>query len=482
MPRQSVSRRAVLTGGLSAVALLVAACAAPPAPTSTPAPAKPAAPTEAPKPAAPAEAPKPAQPTEAPKPAAAPPTPVSAAKPAAAGVTKLQMTSWDAPSPVLTEFLGAFDSKQNTQTEYVHIPFAGYRDKILTMLAGGVPPDVMLVGATETAEYASRNQLLALDANIQRDKFDLQDFFEPALDAGRWKGKQYGIGDNFVYRILFYNLDLFAAAGVPRPPSEWTNQTWKWDTFLDAATKLTKKDAGGRTTQYGFAVGLNAVNAMSWVWSNGGEWVDPNLSKVDIGEPPAVEALQFLQDLQYKHGVTPTPDALAAENMAQMAAGGKVAMWWDGPWSFAALRQVANLKWDVAPIPAGKKGAFSTAAGATWSIAAPSKQQETAWKLLDQLVSREGQLSMIKRFGFPGSRKSITNSPAFLDLRPPEHTSVAAEGGTYARALPKMVNFNEASKAFNDGLAFLNNNTKTGAEVAQLVKERVTPLLAQAQG
>lgn len=482
VPRNLTRRQFLTCVGTGATGLLLlAACAGQP-PTPTPAPAKPAAqpptPTSAQaKPAAEAPRPAPSPTAAAPK-----PTDTPAQKPAAkAGTVPLKLMSWDAPGTVLDEFLAGFDRAQGTSTEYIHVPYSGYREKLLTMLVGGVPADVMLIMVFEVPEFAARDQLLELDPYMRRDNFDTSDFFETALQAGRWKGKQHGIGDNFVYKILFYNTELFEKAGVQRPPADWRDRSWNWDKFLDAAVKLTKKESGQRPIQYGFAFGSGAVNVMPWVWSNGGELIDESYSKVHMAEPPAVEALQFLQDLQYKHGVAPTPDALATESLGKMASGGKVAMWWDGPWTMAGLRNT-QLKWDIAPLPSGKAGSSSCAEGAVWSVAARSPQREKGWKLLEHLVSREGQLAMIKRFGFPGSRKSIAQSEAFLGVKPPEHTKVAAEGGQFARVMPRMVNWAEVNKAFNDSLSFLVNNEKSGKEVGQLLTDKITPLLAKAQG
>ena len=42
-----------------------------------------------------------------------------------------------------------------------------------------------------------------------------------------------------------------------------------------------------------------------WVAANGGELFDKDLKTCTLNEPPAVEALQFLQDLVFRHRVMP---------------------------------------------------------------------------------------------------------------------------------------------------------------------------------
>ncbi len=59
-------------------------------------------------------------------------------------------------------------------------------------------------------------------------------------------GKLYFFPTNWNNVVVFYNKDLFDAAGIPYPKKSWT-----WSEFLDAAQKLTKRDASGQVTQYG---------------------------------------------------------------------------------------------------------------------------------------------------------------------------------------------------------------------------------------
>ena len=51
--------------------------------------------------------------------------------------------------------------------------------------------------------------------------------------------------------LMYYNKDVFDAAGVPYPPAK-ADQAWTWDQFIEIAQKLTKDRSGKTADQEGF--------------------------------------------------------------------------------------------------------------------------------------------------------------------------------------------------------------------------------------
>ena len=316
----------------------------------------------------------------------------------------LSLMSWDAPGEELERNLNAFSARHpGLKVEYLHTP-AGqpYTDKFTAMLAGGSPPQVFLYSLTDWVALQAQGVLAELDPFIKRDRLDTQDFFEKALALGQWQGKQYGIGDNLVYTAMFYNRTHFQKAGATPPAGDWKDSRWTWPQFLEDANRLAKLEVDGRPV-YGMNMGTGFTNLFPWVWNNGGDFFSKDLSTTTITQPPAVEALQFVADWRHKHRFAPTADVLAQENQVALYRQGRLAMWWDGPWSMQALRQVQGLDWDVAPIPRGSASRLMYASGACWFITRQNALPEESWALHRHLISKEGQLSMLKRFGFPGS-------------------------------------------------------------------------------
>ena len=54
--------------------------------------------------------------------------------------------------------------------------------------------------------------------------------------------------------IIYYNKKIFDEAGVPYPPTKWT-EAWTWDEFVNVAKKLTKDKNGNNALSPNFDKG-----------------------------------------------------------------------------------------------------------------------------------------------------------------------------------------------------------------------------------
>lgn len=108
-------------------------------------------------------------------------------------------------------------------------------------------PDIAFLWPTP--KYAAQGVLENLDTYIANSNYDLNDYWPGLLESASYAGSVYGFPRDIGVDILYYNKDIFDAAGVAYP-----DDTWTWTTFMDAAEKLTVKDANGTTTQYALAM------------------------------------------------------------------------------------------------------------------------------------------------------------------------------------------------------------------------------------
>jgi multiple sugar transport system substrate-binding protein len=391
----------------------------------------------------------------------------------------LSIMSWDAPGDESARFLGTFGQKHPGLTvEYLHTPFGQYMDKFQTMLAGGTPPNVFLYSLLDWLDLQTKGQLLELTPLMRRDRFDTSDFFAKILALGQWRDKQYGIGDNFVFTAVFYNKASFQTAGLTPPSSDWKDTRWDWQAFTNDATRISRLTVDGRPV-FGFNMGTSVTNITPWIWNNGGDLFNKELSASTLDQPEATDALQFIADWRYRHQFAPTPDQLRQEGQVVLYQQGRLGMWWDGPWSMQGLRDVSGLSWDVAPLPRGKANRLIYPSGAFWFIPSQNPHGEESWALLQHMISKEGQFSMMKRFGFPGSRKSVATSPEFLSMRPPEHIRVFVDGADYVRPMPLFTNWPEINRALNEELTPLWNGQKSARDAALAAKRAVDPLITR---
>jgi len=139
---------------------------------------------------------------------------------------------------------------------------ADYYTVLQTMIAGRQAPDLFWLAQEFIPAYATNEAIIDLtDFLADQAQLDMDDFLEGALNTARYQGNLYGlpwIGQPFV---VYYNADMFAAAGIDRPADDWT-----WDDLAAAATALTNDDT------YGF--GALYIPMGIFVWGEGGELVD----------------------------------------------------------------------------------------------------------------------------------------------------------------------------------------------------------------
>ena len=106
---------------------------------------------------------------------------------------------------------------------------ASDRDDLLTRLstsfAGGEPPDLFLINYRFFGQFAARDVLEPLGPRLEASSvLQLEDLFPQAVDAFRFGGELICLPQNISSLVVYYNRDLFAAAGVPEPAAGWS-----WD-------------------------------------------------------------------------------------------------------------------------------------------------------------------------------------------------------------------------------------------------------------
>ena len=264
---------------------------------------------------------------------------------------------------------------------------AGYDAKLLTLIAGKMAPDIFHVVQTNFPSYAARDVLLPVDELLADDP-DLSrgDFYPQILDGMTWDGRLLGLPTDFSTILMFYNQDLFDRFKVERPV-----RGWRWDDYLDAATKLTHDlDGDGFTDVYG-TCNPNQYNRWpAWVWMNGGDLFTPDMTRCTMDSPEAIGGLQFYADLSLKHRVAPTPGQSMGQQYQALFASQMVGMAPDSRHIYKTYlrREGLPFTWDVAPMPTGRWQATTFIWGGN-CILRSTKHPREAWELVKFLSGPE---------------------------------------------------------------------------------------------
>lgn len=291
-------------------------------------------------------------------------------------------------------------SNPNITVEVAAVPFGDYYDKLGTQIASGTAYDVMIMSPAYFPKIAPQGGLADLTELIKRDNLDLSQYTTEVPNSV-FEGKTMALPYELDIQALFYNKDLFDAAGVEYPTDDWT-----WEDLRAAAVKLTTtKD--GKTT-WGFLSDNLYPSWASFIGQAGGSILGPDGATATIDTPEVREALTFMTDLIYKDKVSPAPGQLPEGTNAFHS--GLAAMVVDGSYSVLPTIQNVKFKWDVAPLPDGKKEAV---AYWTQGIAVYNKtpQPDAAWAFAKYLMSPEGQQILAKsKFATPSLRSAASSS------------------------------------------------------------------------
>lgn len=261
-------------------------------------------------------------------------------------------------------------------------------DKATATFVGGDYYDMLYGHFSVLAPFTQADMIQPLDTFLARDgEVNASDFLPAAME--KFKGKIYGLAWFTNGKEIWYNADLFTAAGLETPAQLETKGAWTWDTLFETARKLTKMN-GDEVDVYGFNMSFNALsffihNVRAW----GGELYDAGFTKPLFDQAPVITAAEFAHDMMAKHRVAGGGDFTK----------GKLAMHMTGSYYARTVEDKIlkenPFKVEMAPLPkgpasAGGKRVVALANNANY-IGKTSKAPDQTWAFNKHLLSAETQ-------------------------------------------------------------------------------------------
>ncbi|MFC5703745.1 ABC transporter substrate-binding protein [Cohnella faecalis] len=277
------------------------------------------------------------------------------------------------------------------------LPESGYDTKLIMSLAGGTGEyDVVMSGAKNWSQMVSSEWIIPLDDYYNNSEDEYKNGFSQSLmNTLKVNGNTYAIPNNIGSNLLYYNKEMFEAAGIdPNDPPE------SLDEMIEYAKKLNKPEQD----KYGFVTrGTREGNANSFSWImmwflNGGRWVGvegrPDYAVLDLPE-----AIKTMDDFKTLTQYSPSGIASYGFQEAQLAMQqGKAAMWIDvaslGPsLEDPAVSSVAGkIGYHVLK---GKGEDFTVGSVWAYSITKTAKNKDAAWELIKYITGKEVSLQQI---------------------------------------------------------------------------------------
>jgi multiple sugar transport system substrate-binding protein len=292
--------------------------------------------------------------------------------------------------------------------------------------------------------YASeQGAVLDLTPFIEADtQFDTADFYPGMLEQVQWNGRTWAVPYEAALTLIYFNKDLFDAAGIAYPKPGWT-----WDDFLDAAMATTHQQ-DGQTVQWGFLDTF--FQPLFFIQGRTGPLFDleaePPTARLE--ETAVVNTVRWYTDLFRVHQVTAQLPYLDTDTLI---ANGQVGMWAGLISRNEQLRPVMNL--GVVPFPVDAPDDRSTPVSfvRAFAISAGTAHPDAAWRWLDFISRQIGDWS---NFGGPSqipARRSVTEASNFWKLINEELATALRYAVDHAFVPVRARGFSQAVEAILSG-------------------------------
>jgi multiple sugar transport system substrate-binding protein len=333
------------------------------------------------------------------------------------------------------------EAQSEVRVELRYVPdLAEYRRRLAADFSAGAAPDVMLLNYRRFATFAGQGGLQPVgDYLAQSALLDEADFYPQVIDAFHFADQLWCIPQNMSSLVVYYNQDLFDAAGLPYPADDWT-----WADFLLAAQRLTVDvDGNGRSDQYGAGIEPTLNRLAPFIWQAGGELVDDPQAptRLALDSPAAQAGMQWFVNLQTEYGVVPDALAQSAESNESRFLNGTLAMYFNSRRGVPTYRTITAFTWDVAPLPRGAQQAGILHSDG-YCMAASSKEKEAAWRFIEFANSPTGQELIARTGRTVPSLRVVAESSAFLEpTEAPARSRVFLDTIATMRAVPVTANW-----------------------------------------
>jgi multiple sugar transport system substrate-binding protein len=398
-----------------------------------------------------------------------------AAEEAADEPITLTMTAWDvATTPYWQAVVDAYEAQNpNVKVELIDVTSAEYHDKVNIMLSGGDETDIITVkDIPGYSAMLTRGQIIPLNDYIDADSFDLS-VYSGAGEELTFEGSIYALPFRSDIWILYYNKDIFDAAGLDYP------KDITWAEYDALARELTSGE--GNEKVYGAHHHTWRSTVQLATTQDGKNTViatDYSFMK------PIYDMIVAMQDdgiiMDYgslKASSTHYSGVFWNEQIAMLPMGS----WFIGSMIAAENDGNADFNWGVAKFPVPEGVEPGTTAGTLTSLAinSNSDNKDAAWDFIKFYSGPEGAKALAETGNLPALRnEEILGVFSSLDGVPAEAAD-ALQTTTVRLELPMHPKVGAVEQILNEEHELIMTNSVTVDEGIAAMSERVSEALEE---
>jgi multiple sugar transport system substrate-binding protein len=328
------------------------------------------------------------------------------------GTVTLTVSGWSstpAEDALVQQNLHNFEaSHPNIKVNWSPIP-GDYPTKMRANVASGTVPDVFYLQPAMSSEYISSSKLLNLSPYMARDGVKASDYYSALINPFVCtSGQVYGLPKDWSSLGVFYNKQMFQAAGLSAPTASWT-----WDELKADAQKLTK-NPGTPNSVYGISLSADASRWGAFLLANGGSVLNKDGTQATFNNSTGVSTLDFYASF-LKNNTGALPTTVGAPWNGDAFGKQRAAMTIEGGWLIPYMASTyPNVQYGIAPLPMSPNGkqadlTFTNA----WSASSSTKHPEAAWELVKYMTGSTVQASQLNAgFALP-ALQSLANAGYF---------------------------------------------------------------------
>src|SRR5690606_5011813 len=174
------------------------------------------------------------------------------------------------------------------------------RDEVVTTaLAGGDPPEVIMVSRQEIVKFADSGAIAPITSFVEEAGLDLDRYYQSEIESMWWNDELYALpmptagGETGLY---FYNEQLFEEAGLDpaNPPETWAE-------FDEATAALTQLADNGAIEIPGSNLSLSAPGFLAMLYTNNGTLYSDDLKSVTWNSQEGIDTLTWMFEYVQRH-------------------------------------------------------------------------------------------------------------------------------------------------------------------------------------
>lgn len=323
--------------------------------------------------------------------------------------------------------------------------------KLEVLIAADSPPETAILRRqAEIPRLFFLNGVLPLDPFVAKSTLIKKgDYYDKILGMHTLSGKLMVVPHDIFLYVLFYNRDAFTREGLKTP-----DLTWDYDTWQEAALKLTKT-ATGRTTgpRIQFGVDLPTWWRIHYLGNRdipeleGGVGIlPPEKWSLTLDRNETIAGYKWQQDQWCRYACAiPTTGAgdlsTAAEDVMTFQ-NGRAAMQFVGSTNaIGFFDRIKEFQWDVTLAPLGdkKKPRITTAIGRGYGLVKGAKNPEGGWGFIEVFNEPKRLLEEVREAGggLYGSKVIMESREYRASPVPPVDKNIWVEGLKTAKFFPE---------------------------------------------